>query len=283
MSSNNSNVDQIKYWNSQAGEQWVKGRESMDKTLFEFGQLAIDALNLSSGNKVLDIGCGCGGTSFSLATKVADGRVEGVDISEPMLAHAKERRVALDIGNVDFIKGDAAVKLFSPQSFDRVFSRFGVMFFDDPVSAFKNIRSSLKSAGKLSFVCWRQASENQWTMVPTKAALKYVTIPNAADKNAPGPFAFADKVRTASILEQAGFKNVVVEAKNLPMRFPIVEGKSLGQQFAEIGPVGRIVATADDDVKQQVMESMTAALQEFVNGSQVEMDGAVWLVTADNE
>lgn len=282
MSNSRANSEQIEYWNSQAGEQWVKGRESMDNTLSAFGQLAIDSLNLSPGNHVLDVGCGCGGTSFSLAEKVGEGRVEGVDISAPMLAHARERKIELGVENVNFSKGDVAVEQFRPQSFDRVFSRFGVMFFDDPVSAFKNIRNSLKSEGKLSFVCWRQAVENQWTMVPTKAALKYISIPEVPDKKAPGPFAFGDKAYTVSILEQAGFKNVVLEAKNLPMRFPVAENKSLGQQFAEIGPVGRIVATASDDVKRQVMESMTAALQDFVNDGRVEMDGAVWLVTADN-
>ncbi len=282
MNENGSNADQIKYWNSQAGAQWVKGRESMDKTLSAFGQLAIDALALSANSRVLDVGCGCGDTSFSLAEKVINGSVEGVDISEPMLAHAEELRLGLGIENVRFDNADAAVKSFTPQTFDRVFSRFGVMFFDDPVAAFSNIRHSLAPGGKLSFVCWRPAPENEWTMVPTKAALQYVSLPEQVNPNSPGPFAFGDKEYTSSILESAGFSDVVMEAKNLPMCFAISKNKSLGQQFAETGPVGRIIASAAEDVRQSVIDSMTVALEAYVADDQVKMDGAVWLVTASN-
>ncbi len=280
MTEKQANADQIEFWNSAAGEQWVKGQENMDKTLAGFGQLAITALAPKSGEAIIDVGCGCGATSLALMEAMGNGNVLGVDISAPMLARAEERSIELGFDNVKFQKADAAAYNFEPNSLDGVFSRFGVMFFDDPVAAFANIRSGLKSGGRLGFVCWRPLADNQWTLVPMMAAFEHIDRPEAPPAGAPGPFALGDQDSTRKMLENAGFRDVSIEAKNLPMAFSIAPDKPLGLQFAEMGPVGRLLINAPDDKKTAIIESMTAALQPFVQGDQVVMDGAVWLVTA---
>lgn len=282
MTKNEINAEQIEFWNSAAGEQWVKGQENMDKTLAVFGQVAIDALAPKAGENLVDIGCGCGATSLALMETMGSGTVLGVDISAPMLARAKQRPEESGLKGIQFQEADAAVYAFKPEALDGVFSRFGVMFFDDPVAAFANIREGMKRGGRLSFVCWRPVSENQWTLVPMMAALKHIDRPEPPPPGAPGPFAFGDKEYAAKILEDAGFSNVAFEAKNLPMAFSIAPDKPLGLQFAEMGPVGRLLMTAPDDKKSAVIDSMTEALEPFVQGDEAVMDGAVWLVTATN-
>ncbi|MEH6559165.1 MAG: class I SAM-dependent methyltransferase [Oceanicoccus sp.] len=277
-----ANADQIEFWNSAAGEQWVKGQETMDRTLAGFGQLAIAALAPKSGEAILDVGCGCGATSIALMETMGNGNVLGVDISAPMLARAEQRTIKLGLDSVKFRKADAASFDFEANTLDGVFSRFGVMFFDDAVAAFANIRSGLKPGGRLSFVCWRPISDNQWTLVPMMAAFEHIERPNAPPAGAPGPFAFGDKDRTKKMLEEAGFNNVSIEAKNLPMAFSITSDKPLGLQFAEMGPVGRLLINAPDDKKTAIVDSMTSALEPFVQGDQAVLDGAVWLVTATN-
>ena len=282
MTTQQTNADQIEFWNSAAGEQWVKGQENMDRTLAGFGQLAITALAPKSGEAILDVGCGCGATSLALMETMGHGNVLGVDISAPMLARAEERSIELNLASVKFQKADAAVYDFDENSLDGVFSRFGVMFFDDAVAAFANIRSGLKPGGRLSFVCWRPIPDNQWTLVPMMAAFEHIERPAPPAAGAPGPFAFGDKDRTKKMLEDAGFNNVSIEAKNLPMAFSIAPDKPLGLQFAEMGPVGRLLINAPDDKKTAIIESMTTALEPFVQGNQAVLDGAVWLVTATN-
>lgn len=282
MTETKANAAQIDFWNSAAGEHWVKSQESMDKTLAGFGDLAIKALNLESGAHILDIGCGCGGTSLSLASANLQGTVTGVDISAPMLARSAQRKAELELDNVKFLQADAATYSFDSQYYDAVFSRFGVMFFDNPVNAFKNIRTGLKAGAKLSFVCWRPALENQWMMVPMMAALEHIERPELPAANAPGPFAFGDSDYTSTILKKAGFSNVSMEPMNLPMVFSIAENTSLGQQFAEMGPVGRLIVAAPEEQKNRIVDSITQALQIHIKGNNVEMEGSVWLVAADN-
>jgi len=275
-----ANAGQIDFWNSAAGEHWVSSQETMDRTLSVFGQLAIDALAINEASRVLDVGCGCGDTTLVLAKTGA--QVTGVDISAPMLARANSRKDQLQDENIEFLQADAASHRFPEQYFDAVYSRFGVMFFDDPVSAFLNIRRSMKAGAKLSFVCWQPAAQNQWMRVPVSAALAHIEAPPTPSAGTPGPFAFGDEQHTRSLLTAAGFADISLLPENKPMRFLINPRQTLGQQFAEMGPLGRLLQTAPNTLKQQVIDSITAVLQDFIEGDYVVMDGAVWRVAASN-
>ena len=187
-------------------------QDRLDGQIQPLGQAVIEALELKAGERVVDIGCGCGQTTVALAERVgAAGSVTGVDISQPMLAAARRRIAAHGLAQASVIEADAQTYRFEPETYDAVFSRFGVMFFDDPTAAFANILKGLKRGGRLGFLCWRAAIESDWMTVPIAAAQPLFPEPAPpSDPFAPGPFAFADPDRLRAILSGAGFAGVTI-------------------------------------------------------------------------
>ncbi len=160
------------------------------------------------GEKVLDIGCGSGTTTLTLAARVGPmGEAVGIDISGPMMSVAR-RRAAEISAPVRFIEADATDYGFEPESFDLAFSQFGVMFFADPAASFRNIQKAMKRDGRLVFVCWRGPFENPWSAVPEAAARPFLPPPAPASPDAPGRYSFANPDRVKSILLQAGFHGI---------------------------------------------------------------------------
>ena len=206
-----SNAAQIEYWNTKAGETWAQFQEALDRQVEPLGLAAMDVLCPREGEHIIDIGCGCGQTSLALAARVGPtGSVVGVDISEPMLDVALRRRPSAPDLQVAFRKLDAQTGDLGHGFFDAAYSRFGVMFFGDPVAAFANIRASLKPGGRLAFVCWRPVSENPWMQAPLQAALPLLPPVTPPDPTAPGPFAFADLSRVRSILANSGYGSATI-------------------------------------------------------------------------
>src|SRR2546421_10411079 len=201
------NADQIAYWNGPAGQRWADRQAAQDILLGPVADLVIDRAQPKPGERVIDIGCGSGVTTIAFARKVApSGHALGVDISGPMLARA---RASAPSGlPVDFALADATVYPFDPLSFDLLASRFGVMFFADPVASFANLRRALKPEGRLAFACWREPKENPWMMAPLMAVYKHVPKMPPVGPDEPGPFAFATEERVLGILKGAGFVHV---------------------------------------------------------------------------
>ncbi|MGL4543820.1 MAG: class I SAM-dependent methyltransferase, partial [Polymorphobacter sp.] len=205
-----ANAEQIDYWNAKAGETWARFQEQLDRQIAPLGAAGIRALAPQPGERILDIGCGCGATTLALAAEVAPGgSVLGLDISQPMLDVARRR--AAGVANVAFREADAQTDDFGRGGFDAIFSRFGVMFFADPQAAFANIATKLAPGGRLTFVCWRPLVENDWMRVPLAAALPLLPPLPPPDPLAPGPFAFADPDRVRALLTGAGWHSVNVE------------------------------------------------------------------------
>lgn len=278
-----ANAYQVADWNGSNGERWVANQTRLDHMLAVFGDAAIAAAAVREGERVLDVGCGAGASSLALAGLVGPtGHVRGVDISEPLIARA--RACAPTGAPVVFDLADAATADLSEAAFDLLFSRFGVMFFDDPVAAFAHMRRSLKPGGRLAFVCWRSASENDWVRLPMGAIEGIVPLP-PPDPKAPGPFAFGDRERVSRILISAGFADITINAFDASIPFGIGETREAAIDDAvdmafEVGPLSRALADQPADVRARASQAVRAAFAARPGERSVMIDGAAWVVTA---
>jgi SAM-dependent methyltransferase len=270
-----ANSAQFDYWNDQTGHTWAALQSQLDQQIAPLGAVAMDALAVAPGQRVLDVGCGCGDTSLALASIVGSGgAVVGLDLSAPMLDVARARGAGL--GQLSFIQADAQTAPFEVP-FDAAFSRFGVMFFADPVAAFSNIHAALRPGGLLAFVCWRAMAENIWMTAPLNAALKHVPVPPPEDPEAPGPFAFARAARVHGILQAAGFRDTrTAPYDRLIGGFDLDTAVGLAMR---VGPLGRLLREVPEQ-REVVAASVREALGTFATPDGVMMAAAVWIVTA---
>lgn len=272
------NADQIAYWNDAGGSVWVEMQAQLDRMTAPFSRQAVEALAPAAGERLLDIGCGSGGSTLELARRVgAGGQVLGLDISIPMLGLAKRRAAEAGLDNVRFVEADAQTTALEPHGHDGLFSRFGVMFFDDPVVAFTNLHGALRPGGRLAFVCWRTLAENGWATVSLTAALRHLPAPPPPVPGAPGAFAFADPDRIRDILGRAGFSGIAVTA------FDTKAGVGdLDQTLALVlrsGPVGALLREHEDK-REVVAAAVREALAPHQTAEGVLLDAATWIVTA---
>lgn len=280
------NQQQIEYWNSRAGDTWAQLQTILDQQIAPFGTQLIYALAPTAGERILDIGCGCGQTTLDIAARVSPtGRAVGVDISRPMLQVARNRAAAAHL-DVTWLEADAQTADLRQASgideFDAACSRFGVMFFGDPVHAFRNVRRSLRRGGRLTFVCWRPLTENPWMQVPLQAALPLLPPPPAADPHAPGPFAFADPARVQRILTEAGFSRV----SYAPFDAQIGSG-DIDQTLhlmMRVGPLGAALRE-HPQYKDAVMGAVRTALLPHASsaGGTILLPGGIWVFAAHND
>jgi len=272
------NADQIEYWNGTPADTWVAQQERLDRQLDPLGRAALRALAPRPGEHVLDVGCGGGQTTLQLAEAVGPhGRVLGIDISSQLLAAARRRARP---ANVAFEQADAQTYAFE-RAFDAIYSRFGVMFFADPVAAFANLRRALKPSGRMAFVCWRAEAANPVMSVPMAAAAKHLPPrPPPQEADAPGPFAFADNARLAHILGAAGFAGVAITPHDEPIggndRAATIELALL------IGPLGRHLREHPDR-RAAVIDSVRDAIEPFIVDGVARFPSATWIVTATNQ
>lgn len=278
------NTDMREFWNGEGGEKWLRFQQTMDANLVPFGHEAMAAAGIWPGDAVLDVGCGCGDTSFEMARRVGPGgRVLAIDISEPILARARARAMTDLARNITFECGDAQVLRFEAAAFDVVFSRFGVMFFDDPIAAFKNLRLALKSGGRIAFICWQPVEDNEWIRTSLEVAANHVLLPAPPGPEEPGPLSFGNPERVNRILTASGFCDITVN------RFDTVftVGGSVDEAVAfltQMGPASGAIAQsdADDTIKSRIATDLRHALVPCDTGLGVAMNSATWVVTARN-
>jgi ubiquinone/menaquinone biosynthesis C-methylase UbiE len=274
------NADQATYWNGPAGHHWTDRQPMQDILLAPVSQVLLDRAVAQPGERVLDVGCGCGATTIAFAERVApDGFVLGIDISAPMLARARE--IAPQGLPLDFVLADATVHPFDPAGFDLLVSRFGVMFFADPVVSFANLRSALRPSGRVALACWREPRHNPWMMTPLQAVYQHVPKMPRPEPDDPGPFAFASEERVHRILEQAGFSGVAMEPRDLSLDIAMGRGLDAAVEGAlEIGPASRALDGHPADVRAAAKDSIRDALLPFVRGESVPLPASIWIVTA---
>lgn len=269
------NARQIDYWNSSAGPSWVASQEGLDAELAVWGEKAADALAPKPGDRLIDVGCGCGATTLMLADRVGPaGAVLGADISAPMLEVARRR--AAGLANASFVQADAQTHAFAPA--DGVFSRFGVMFFADPVAAFANLRAALNGGGRVAFVCWRAVELNPWMTAPMAAVAPLLPEPPpAAPPGAPGPFAFADRDRVHAILRDAGFSAIEIDAHDAKTAWGDLEAST--RVALSVGPTANALRL-NPNLKDKIADAVRAALAPYDTPEGVRLDQSAWVVSA---
>lgn len=271
-------ADQIAYWNGPGGAQWVAQQAHTDAQLSPITEAVLAAAAARPGDRVLDIGCGCGTTTMRLSDIA--GHVTGLDVSVPMLAWARERGGGRT--NIDWVLADAATNIFAPASYDLLFSRFGVMFFGNPVAAFANMRTALAPGGRLVFVCWRAFEENAWMRIPLHAAYEHIARTPRPGPEDPGPFAFADPDRVTRILTGAGWPAPTFTPVDVALDLGAGGGLDRAvEQATNIGAASRALREAPEELRPAAIAAIRVALVRYVKDQTVALGGAVWVVRAE--
>jgi SAM-dependent methyltransferase len=269
--------EQAALWNGAAGRAWVEAQPSLDRMFKPLEDLLVDAVFAGSGRRVLDVGCGAGSTTLAVARLLgAKGRCTGIDVSEPMIAAARAR-AERDNTPAHFIRADAQTRVFEPASADMIISRFGVMFFDDPVRAFANLRRAASDDAGLCFIAWRSAAANPFMTTAERAAAPFLPNIPARRPGGTGQFAFADQGRVQTILEASGWGEIEIRPIDVACTLP---EKELVPCLGRVGPVGLALQEADERTRRHVIETVRPAFDPYVHGSDVRFTAACWMVSA---
>jgi SAM-dependent methyltransferase len=274
------NADQLAFWNGRGGDTWVARQAHTDITLAPVTDALLAFAAPRAGERVLDVGCGCGASTLEFARAVGPaGRVAALDISGPMLAEGQARAEAAGIANVDWQQTDAATAPLD--EFDLLTSMFGLMFFGDPVAAFAHLREAATTNARMAFVCWRSLAENPWIELPMRAVAPHVPPRPKADPGSPGMFAFAEPERVSGLLTAAGWAAPRFDELNLDL--DVAAGRGLEEavvQSTQIGAVNSWLRGQPAEVVTAAVESVRAALAPHQDGSNVRLPGAMWLVSS---
>lgn len=264
-------------WNGAGGQAWVAAQGVLDRMFEPIADLLVEAVPFGSRARVLDIGCGAGSTTLAVARRLgANGSATGVDISGPMITAARTR-AERECLPVRFIRADAQRHAFEPARFDAIISRFGVMFFDDSVEAFANLRRAAAGDAELRIVAWRSAEENPFMTAAERAAAPLLPDLPERRPDEPGQFAFADGQRVHSILHESGWAEIDIRPMDVACTLPEAE---LVPYLSHLGPVGRALQDVDDRTRRHVIETVRAAMEPFVYGDEVRYSAACWVVRA---
>jgi SAM-dependent methyltransferase len=269
--------EQAKLWNGSAGCAWVEAQALLDRTLQPFEDLLVEGVAASGARRVLDVGCGTGSTTRAIARELsADGRSVGIDISQQMIDAARTL-AGQDRSSAEFICADAQTHAFAPAGFDLIMSRFGTMFFTDPVAAFANLRRAGSKDATLCSIVWRSPEENPFMTTAEHAAAPLLPNLQSRRADAPGQFGLADARRARAILEDSGWTNIDIQPIDLVCTLPESELIRYGTRF---GPVGVALREADPETRVQVAGAVRAAFDPYVHGAEVRFTASCWLVTA---
>ncbi len=272
------NADMLAFWNGSGGHTWVVRQEQTDITLAPATDALLGFAAPLAGERVADIGCGCGAPTLEFARVVGpSGRVTGLDISAPMLAEAERRANAAGIANIFWRQADPAAAAL--EEYDLLTSAFGVMFFGDRVAAFTNMRRGAAPNARMALLCWRTLAENPWMGVPMSAVAQHLPPRPKPVPNAPGMFAFADPGHVTEVLTAAGWAPPRFE--RLDMDLDIAAGRGLEEavvQSTQIGAVNSWLRNQPAEVVSAAVASLRQALAPYANGGAVRLPGAMWLI-----
>ena len=278
-----NNDAQIRYWKSGPGSNWAGYQQGLDTCFANINQRLVELCDADADSTILDVGCGAGATSIALARVYGDQvSITGVDVSTPLLEHAWGRVKSENLENIKFLEADAQTHEFPPAGFDRLVSRFGVMFFSDPAAAFKNLASAIKPGGRMHFIAWPDVSQNPWFQLPLDVAISRLGKPRLSDPREPGPMAFSDTDYLADILDRAGLVDFSIDEEENSI------GTSLGidamaQLACNLGPAVRLIKEKNgskhdaEAIQAQVIDE----LKQFQIGDRVEIPAKIVVARAN--
>jgi SAM-dependent methyltransferase len=272
------NTDQYDAWNGDSGARWVASADRRDQVLAPVADVLLRAARPAPGEIVLDVGCGCGRTTLAVAERVGpQGFVTGVDLSAPMLEVGRQRADIGHVSNVRFVQADA--QTFRPDRPPQlVISRFGTMFFDDPVAAFTNLADVLAPGGRACLVTWQPLAANDWLVVPGAALLRHAPMP-ATDPDAPGMFAQSAPERVEQILTAAGLTDVRLD----PVTVTLTLGATIDEavdHLVDSGPGRLILESIDAADRAEALAAVRDVLDHHLDDAGVQLDAAVWVIHA---
>ena len=296
-----NNHEQIAYWNGDGGRKWAARDELMAGVLAPISDALLTRVAPRRARTALDVGCGGGSNTLQLLQHLDNPtHILGIDVSAPLLEVARARVAERGTAplrtaplrtapartappRIEFLRADAATHDFGDWRFDVLFSRFGVMFFDDPVAAFAQLRRAAHRNAGLAFCCWQALDKNPWTALPLQAALTVLPAPEPVAPHSPGPFAFADAAYVREVLAQAGWSDTRIEPYAPTLEFSIEGGyEAAVRELVNTGPVGRLLAPAEPPAREAVYAAARRALKDYYRGDTLALAGAVWFVTAVN-
>ncbi len=274
------NQDQGEYWNELGGPKWVEEDAAMNSRLSKITGHLFEKTPIEPKQKVLDIGCGGGMTSEIAGKKVGQkGEVHGLDISAPLLELAKKR--CHNQEQISFFLGDAQSQKLSEDYYDHVISRFGVMFFEDPIRAFSNLHQSLKSNGRLTFVCWSTLDENEFFHIPLDTVLKHLGLPRPEETTQPGPLSLSNTSHTRGLLSKAGFSQVEIRTikTKIASKDDILTHAKL---YLKIGAGARVLGEqqVDKSTFEKILKQLVENLKNCVEGDEISLEATVHFVIA---
>jgi SAM-dependent methyltransferase len=269
------NDEQATMWNGSSGEGWVAAQAVLDRMFAPFETML--AAPVGPGMRVLDVGCGTGAVTLAAARKAgAAGQCLGVDISEPMIALARRRAAQEGLG-AEFTVADAQVAAFAPAQFDLLVSRFGVMFFADPVAAFANLRAAARPDAGLRMIAWRAPEENSFmTAVEREVAPLLPELP-PRPAGAAGQFGFADSARVRRLLEEAGWRDVAIGKLDQVCAIPAAD---LETYIERVGPVSRFLREADAQKRAQLVAASRKAFAPYRQDEEIRFNAGCWMIEA---
>ena len=273
---------QEQYWSAEGGDIWLQNLQNFESMIAPIGKHLLETKLTDKHKNIIDIGCGGGATTFAIADSIGmNGSVIGVDISQSLISDCRLRAETQGTKNIEFICGDAAAVKMPKEWADLVISRFGVMFFKDPVLAFSHIAQSLKSSGELAFSCWAPLPDNPWMNRLLTILGKYTALPKP-EPGAPGPFAYSNTDYIRSVLDSAGYQNIKIDAWSAELLIgrPGMSPKDVATFLFSSSSLVRSVKNNISEVETTIFDEFTQELVQFYKNGGVYMPAKSWIIFA---
>lgn len=276
----------VDFWNEVLVPKFIKFKHILVDGLTHHSEAIFPTLRVKEGDSVLDIGCGFGDTAMKLARRVgSSGRVLGVDCCDAFMDYGRKEAAEEGLNNVTFANGDVLIMPFEPE-YDFVFSRFGTMFFSNPVAAMRNMRTAMKPGATMTHIVWRTPDDNPWLSMAKEVVLGFLPPPGEDARTCgPGPFSMANQEMVTGMMKSAGYENINFERVDAPVLVGKTIQDAVDFQLA-LGPAGEVFREAGDEAEEK-REQIETALAEAINVQKkgadgIVMDSSSWVISATN-